>query len=99
MKESQNDKLLRIENKIDKIVDRVQEVEVILGKQHVTQREHTKDLAEHMRRTDLLEQQIKPLEKKAAMIEGALKLIGGMAVLVGIVQGLFALLESLRHVK
>lgn len=89
----------RIESKIDSIQQDVREILITQGKHHVTLEDQAGDLREHIRRTDLLEQQIKPLETKAAMIEGALKLIGILAVLAGIIEGVVALLEYLKHVK
>lgn len=94
-----DDKLNRIENKIDVIVEDLVEVKVAQAKHTAVQERHEVNLQEHMKRSDLLEQQVKGLSEKASMVEGVLKFIGGIAVLVGIIEGVVALLEYLRHVK
>lgn len=48
-----------------------------------------------MRRTSLLEKQIKPIETHVTMVHGAMKLVGVIAVLAGIVEGVVALLDLL----
>lgn len=84
----QEDRTYRIENKIDKISDRLNSIDSTLSAQHVS-------LREHMRRTSLLEKQIKPIETHVTMVHGAMKLVGVIAVLAGIVEGVVALLDLL----
>lgn len=71
--------LKRIEEKIDKIDDSVGRIDVTLAAQH-------ESLKDHMRRTSLLEESIRPLEKHVNMFNGALKLIGILAMLAAIVE-------------
>lgn len=52
-------------------------------------------LAEHVRRTNLLEQKLEPVEKHVAQVNGALKLIGLGSVLCGI---LVAILQMLGKI-
>jgi flagellar motor component MotA len=92
-------RMAALEAKLDKIMENVVDLKVAQAAHTEVQKKHNESLDEHMRRTDLLEQQIKPLETKAAMIEGAFKLIGGLAVGVGIIQGLMSLMEHIRNVK
>lgn len=67
-------RLERIEDKIDKISGHMANVDVTLASQHVS-------LEHHIRRTAILEDQIKPLNKHKDRVEGALKLLGVLAVI------------------
>jgi hypothetical protein len=69
----------KTEEKLDKILDKVTDLEVISAKQEVNMREH-------MRRTALLETQIIPLQKHDNMMIGARKLL----IIVGAVVGIAA---------
>lgn len=79
-----NRRLERIEAKIDDLADEQAKMNVILGQQHIS-------LKEHMKRSDILERQFQPVKKHVAMVEGALKLLGLISVLVGIYIGLRSL--------
>jgi hypothetical protein len=50
------------------------------------------NLSEHMRRTELLEAEVKPLKKYVYMLMGALTLVTGGGVLVALVKNLRDLL-------
>lgn len=69
----------RIEDKIDKISDRLNSIDVTLAK-------NTVSLEEHIKRTNLLEEEVKPIKKHVDMIEGALKLIGVLAMIAAIIE-------------
>lgn len=66
-------------NKWDSIVDRLGKIDTTLASQHEV-------LKEHVRRTQLLEEEVKPIKKHVAMIEGAMRLIGLVGVLATIVE-------------
>jgi archaellum component FlaC len=70
----------RIEAKIDDIGEHINDTNVILAKQH-------ESLKDHMRRTELLEEAIKPVQKHVSMVDGAMRLIGITAALAAIVEG------------
>lgn len=70
-------------SKIDNILDRLNSIDTTLAAQH-------ESLKDHMRRTELLENEVKPLQKHVSMVEGALKFLGVLSVL-----GL--ILESILH--
>lgn len=70
-------RLERIEAKIDDLSDKLGENNIILGKQHVV-------LEEHMRRTSLLEISVKILTRHRDMVEGGLKLLGILSLVLGI---------------
>lgn len=67
----------RLETKIDQVLEQQTEMTVTLAKQH-------EQIAYHIRRTDLLEQQFKPVIKHVALVEGVGKLVGFGAAIAGI---------------
>ena len=56
----------RLEDKIDKLVDKVSSIDITLAKQEV-------NLALHMKRADALEAQIEPLKQHVEMVSTAAK--------------------------
>lgn len=71
----------RVEDKLDKVADDISHINVTLAKQEVS-------LSEHIKRTNILEAKIEPIEKHMLMINGALKFVGGIALFIGIIEGL-----------
>ncbi len=74
----------RIEDKIDKIIDSQVEIKTTLVKQQVI-------LDEHVRRTNILEQKIEPIEKHVHMIQGAMKFVGLVVLGIAMIEGLLKL--------
>ena len=77
-----SDRDTRIEDKLDKVVETIGEIKVTLGAQHIT-------LEEHMRRTELLENEIKPLQKQHTIINFCAKILTmlfGSAIVVAIIK-------------
>jgi len=68
------------EQKLDKIVD-------TLGKQALTLERLTVSVEEHVRRTNLLEEDVRPIKTHVAMMQGALKVFGFLAILAAIGEG------------
>jgi chromosome segregation ATPase len=88
---SLEEKLEKISEKLDKVNDRLNSVDVTLVKQE-------ENLKEHMRRTLLNETAIEkitdnliPINKHVSHVEGALKLLGGLATFAGVVTGIVKL--------
>lgn len=79
------DQLQKMDAKVDKIDDRLTSVDKTLIKQEM-------NLAEHMRRTDLLESDLKPVKRHVVMLEGGLKLMGVVSLVIGLLVGLGRLL-------
>lgn len=79
-KRSTDDKL----NDVEKVLI-VQETNL---KQHMQRSQHLESIVEKMEEKDL-----KPLRHHVAMVEGAMKLIGVVAVLVGIFAGVVKILS------
>ena len=69
----------RLEDKVDNVLDKIGAIDVTLGKQQVS-------LDDHIRRTELLEQRMDPVEKNMNMIHGALKLIGLLSVIAVMIE-------------
>lgn len=87
----------KIDNKIDKLGERLDSMEKVQIKQEA-------NLGEHMRRTELAEENIsilrsdlkidlRPLQKHVSYMEGALKGLGIISMVIGIIIGLAKLLE------
>lgn len=55
--------------KLDMINDRLGSIDVTLAKQH-------ESLEHHIKRTDILENELKPLREHVAVVNGGMKLIG-----------------------
>lgn len=71
-------KLDRIEDKIDKITDHMSAIDVTLTAQHVT-------LQEHIKRTEILENEMKPIQRRMDMVQGAIALIALIGTIIGII--------------
>lgn len=71
-------RLERVEKKIDLISDRLGNIDVTLGSQHVS-------LKDHMRRTAALEESLKPIQRHVNMVDGALKLVGLLSLILGMI--------------
>lgn len=78
--------LTRIESKIDKLDDRLDGIDKILVKQET-------NLALHMKRSDALEAQIKPLQTHVDGIGGILKGLGLLGLAISILAGIVKILE------
>lgn len=76
----------RIEMKLDAVEARIGSIDVTLAAQH-------EQLVVHIKRTDLLEREIKPISKHVQQVQGAGKLLAIIATIAGIVAG-FAVLWS-----
>lgn len=53
---------------------------------------HNSQLAEHMRRTEQLETAIQPMQKHVSQVDGAMKLLGLISLLVGVIVAIHKLL-------
>lgn len=79
------------QNLLNRIMDRLTDHTETLNDIKVVQAEQKVVLDEHIRRTELNEQaldvlkdELKPLQKKEAMVDGVLRFLGGLAILAGI---------------
>ncbi len=77
-------RLERIERKLDDSNDHLASIDVTLAMQH-------ESLRDHIRRTTLLEQELRPIKKHVDMVSGVLKFI----VIIGVILGIVAAIQSL----
>lgn len=80
----------RLESKLDRLDERLDRIDVTLAAQHVS-------LAEHIRRTQILENHMEPVRTHVTMVKGVAKAIGLLALGGGIAQGVASILELLKH--
>lgn len=74
--------LTRVLDKIDKIDDKLAIIDTTLLRNTIT-------LEEHIRRTSILESEIKPLKKHVTLVESFFKIIGFTSTLVGIIAAIY----------
>ena len=77
----------RIEKKIDQIQESIKNIEVTLAV-------NTASLQTHIKRTDLLEEKLEPVEKHVERINGILKFIGFIGIVAGIVKVVFEIIKG-----
>ncbi len=77
-------RLERIERKLDDSNDHLASIDVTLAMQH-------ESLRDHIRRTTLLEQELRPIKRHVDMVSGVLKFI----VIIGVILGIVAAIQSL----
>lgn len=70
-------RLERIEKKIDDSNDHLVSIDITLAEQHIT-------LREHMRRTALIEQELRPIKKHVSLMNAGAKIITLIATLLGL---------------
>lgn len=87
-----NERFDRIEEKIDKISDKLSSIDVTLAV-------NTESLKEHMARTELLEKALTPVQKGYTMVVGIIKFFGFIAVLAAIAEGVSAVLTYIKVAK
>lgn len=80
------DRLERIENKLDKVIDDIGNIKETTAKQQVS-------LDYHIKRTDLLEEKLEPVEAHVHMISSMFKIVGGIAVVAGIIGVIMQIIE------
>lgn len=77
---------LKLEDKLDKISDHISDINITLAKQSVI-------LEEHVKRTNLLEEKIKPIERHVVMANGALKLIAALSMIACMAEAVKAMMK------
>lgn len=74
-----------IDDRLDSIDDSLKEIKESLNEMNVTSVKQQIILEEHIRRTNLLELKMEPIERKIYWGEGSLKLLGILSLLAGII--------------
>jgi archaellum component FlaC len=83
---SSDDRLDRIEDKLDRINDKIANIDVTLAKQSVI-------LDEHIKRSNMLEEKMKPVEKHVAIINTIFKILGGTSLAGGLGHAIMKILK------
>lgn len=73
-----------MEKRLDRIEEKIDTIIVEQAKQHVTLQEHTK-------RSTMLEDEMKPIRRHIAQMQGAMKLLGILALIGAIIEAVSAL--------
>lgn len=73
------DQLDRLESKVDKTIDAVTDISLVVAKMEVHVEKNTSDLADHMKRTELSEARLERLEKIDQWVRGAAWMLAGLA--------------------
>jgi hypothetical protein len=76
-----------------KLNEDITEIKTTLARMDVTLEKNTESLIEHVARTKLLEERVRPIEVHVAGVHGVMKFIGIVATLLGIAAGIIALLK------
>lgn len=80
-------------NKTDKIEERLTSIDVTLARQEGHLQEHMRRSEANERAVEVLGQQLGPIKKHVNMLEGSLKLLGIMSLIVGTIGGVLKLLN------
>lgn len=75
-----------MEKRLDRIEEKLETIIVEQAKQHVTLQEHTK-------RSTMLEDEFKPMRLHIAQIQGAMKLLGILALIGAILEAVLAVIR------
>lgn len=82
----------KLEEKIDKVDDKVDKLNEKLASIDKTLAINTESLVEHMRRTELLESELKPVSKHVILMESAFKVIGVIGSILVFFAGIIKIL-------
>ena len=84
----------RIFQSLDKISEDISDLKVVVGKQE-------ENIKEHMRRTEIAEEnlalireEIEPLKNHVVVINGVLKIVGIVAIIIGAAASVFKIIET-----
>ena len=62
-------------NKLDQVIDKLNKMEITLATHTVLHEKNTEDLAEHIRRTNLLEADLAPIKTHVSNVTFAIKVV------------------------
>lgn len=80
--------ILKIDDKLDRFHTEFVQINITLAKQE-------ESLASHIKRTEILEQQIVPINRNIYMLQGVAKFFGASTLLVGLVAGILKIYHLL----
>jgi hypothetical protein len=70
------DRSTRIESKIDLMAEKISDIQVTLGKQHVTLEEHTRRSLANEKAVEILQARLEPVETYQKIQKALLKIVG-----------------------
>ncbi len=79
----------RIEEKLDRVLERVSSIDATIASQHVS-------LTEHIRRTEILENQVAPIKDHVAQLRGIAKFLGASAAIIGLAAAVSEIMSYLK---
>lgn len=71
----------RLINKVDEIIEKLAEINISIVKIEV-------DVAHHIKRTDLLEEQVSPMKKHADELSGVVKFLKLLGIIITLVEAI-----------
>lgn len=81
-------RLERIEKKIDDLTDHLSNIDTTLALQH-------ESLKHHIKRTNLLEKKIEPIESHVKLLQGLFKIVSAISVMTGAILGVLKLVKMI----
>lgn len=91
-----DNKLNKIDERLDKLTESVHSIDKTLARQEENLKEHMRRSEANEKAVELLSIELKPIKTHVNRIDGALKLIGLIAVAIGIATGLINLIEFIN---
>lgn len=84
-----------INGKLDKLDSRIDNIDITLAKQSVILEDHQRRSIANEANVEMLRKDdVAPMQVKWANVEGALKLLGGIAAVVGVIAGVVELISA-----
>lgn len=84
-----------INNKLDKLDSRIDNVDITLAKQSILLDEHIKRTGIAEENIGMLRADLKPVEAHVSMVQGAIKLIAFGAVIIGAAAGIVRIISAI----
>jgi chromosome segregation ATPase len=84
--------IIKLEEKIDKVDEKVDKLNEKLASIDKTLAINTESLVEHMRRTNLIEAELKPVSKHVVLMESAFKVVGVIGSILVFFAGILKIL-------
>lgn len=75
------------------VFEQLEKINGRLGSIDTTLAVNTSSLQEHMRRTAIIEGDLKPIKAHVSRIDGALMVLGGLATLAGLIASFYKMLS------
>lgn len=82
----------RVDKKMDKILDKISNIDVTLAKQQISLDEHIRRTAIAEQHIEAIREDIKPMQKHINMVQGGLKVLAALGAVI------FSILKLLRKI-